>query len=221
MQIHRPAVFAIASVAYCLVGFVSVASAQALKLDDRLAPPQSVTIPALPVATQPASRESVGKRTAKPAPLGQESQNKAAPPLPISEIPRTPSAPNAETRRTTWKHPALDAPDIASAAHPLLPIETRLPVTAGAFVRGPQPDQPLAETRTPRDAELPPPVANDPKAMATFRYLTSPVAAAAPVPAPLLRLTIPDPWSVLQQSRLPIQDLDRDPPTVPLDRPVR
>jgi hypothetical protein len=140
--------------------------------------------------------------------------------LPIGEVPRSPAAIKDEQRQTTWRHPALDQPLVASAERPALPVETRLPQVAGSASWGPNPDQPMAELRTAHETELLPKLSVDPKALVAFRYLTHPVAAQPPQPAPLLRLTIPDPFTTLQASRLPTVDLDRDQPVVPLARPA-
>jgi len=187
-----------------------VARGQSLSLNDRVAPPQTVGVPPLAYVKQPTPR----------AASAQEQRAQATWPLPIGEVPRIHVASKDEQRQNAWRHPALDIPSVAAADRPALPVETRLPVVAGSYVRGPLPEQPLAEIRTPHDVEATPRLSEDPKAAVTFRYLTNPVATQPPLPVPLLRLTIPDPFATLQASRLPLLDLDRDPPSVPLSRPA-
>jgi len=185
------------------------ACGQALKLDDRVAPPQTVAVPPLPYVAQPTPRAANAK----------EQKARAVWSLPISEVPRVSAAIKDEQRRVAWRHAALDSPGLAAAERPVLPVETRMPSVTGSFARGPQVDQPLDDGRAAHEAEIAPRVSEDPKAMVAFRFLTTPVPTLPPLPAPLLRLTIPDPFVTIQASRLPSADLDRDPPAVPLDRP--
>ena len=125
-----------------------------------------------------------------------------------------------ELRRTPWSHPALDLPSIASTIRPVVPVEPSLPIVPGAYARGPNPNDSLVIGRSIRDPDLAPRLGDDPKAQAAFQSLTNPVTLQPPVPAPLLRLAIPDPFATLNASRLPTTDLDRDAPTVQLDRPA-
>lgn len=197
----------------CGVWLASVgadARAQALKLDDRVAPPVTVSTPVIPNIAKPADK-----------PLNARDRDaRAAWSLPVSEIPRGGSTSKSETRGVAWRHPALDVPLVAVAERPALPLETHLPTVASAFARGANPEQPHPEIRSPREVEGLPRAADDPKALAAFRFLTNPVAAQPPQPVPLLRLYIPDPLGTVEANRIASVDLDRDPPVVPLARPA-
>jgi len=184
-------------------------TADAQYLADRLVPPQSVPIPALPMTTQPATSRVFGADIVRPHLWS----------LPYGAFPGAPVALATEQQQANWKRPVLDVPSLASEVDPTGPTTPRQPVAMRAYVSSADPTRPPQLARFPLPNEPLVRADEDPSAASVFTLLTTPVALATPTSAPLLRLSTSDPFEYLRIIRLANPPADSDDPVATQDRP--
>jgi hypothetical protein len=180
-------------------------------LKQRLTPPSQVSIPLLP-ATSQSQPQSLRAPDRLPVTLWH---------LPYAEFPRAPNVLADEQQRIAWHHAALDIPSLAAEVDPARPLIPQMPVSARAFVVSSEPNSVPSVPRPDRANESRPQVKDDPTATAAHRVIVAPLTPAQPVPPPLLRLSIPDPFAYLRPVQLRDAPPDNDPPAASLVRPAR
>jgi hypothetical protein len=139
--------------------------------------------------------------------------------LPYGAFPGAPVALATEQRNANWQRPALDVPSLASETDPAVPTTPRQPIAMRAFVSSVDPTKPPQLARFPLPNEPLVRADENPGAASEFTLLTTPVALATPNSAPLLRLSIPDPFEYLRIIRLANPPTDSDDPVATQDRP--
>ena len=188
---------------------LGAATAQAQLLNDRLVPPQQVVQSPIPMVTRP--EEPRGFSADKPR------THLWAPPL--GSFPGTSTLLAIEQRPPRWRRPAVDIPGLASEADPARPHFPMLLVAPRTHAPAPDPAQPPVLARFPSLTEPLVTSTEDPGAAAAFSVLTAAVPLATPGPAPLLRLSIPDPFEQIRTIRLAVAPADADAPVTARDRP--
>jgi hypothetical protein len=177
---------------------------------DRLAPPRHVALPVIPAATQPQPRD-----TSK-----MDSPSAARWSLPLAGIPSQPLILEPERQPVTWQRPVVDSPPLAVDNRPTMPAPITLIVTQRAFVASADPYHAAPLGPLPPPIERPRQTIEDP----TAGSVGAAVVAAQPLPlanpAPLLRLTLPDPYARLRAVELAQPPDDADAPEASRLRPL-
>jgi hypothetical protein len=178
-------------------------------LSERLVPPQQFPIPASPMTAQPMPPRS----------FGAEKVRSHLWSLPFGPFPGAPTTLTHERLSADWRRPVLDFPTLASDSDPIRPGFPQQPVARPAFVSAPNPLQTPVLGRFSPSAEPAVRVMDDPSAGSAHVLLTMAVPLATPNPAPLLRLTIPDPFEQLRVIKLSSPPADIDGPDASQQRP--
>lgn len=194
--------------AFTVITLVST-TANAQFLAERLVPPAQVTMPVLPMTTQPAPPRTFGAEKVRPHLWS----------LPFGAFPGAPTTLTHERLPADWRRPVLDLPTLASDSDPIRPVVPQQPVAPRAYVTAPNPLQSPVLGRFPLPMEPVARVADDPSAESAHRLLTSAVPLATPNPATFLRLSIPDPFEQLRVIRLASPPADSDGPDASQERP--
>ncbi len=189
--------------------FVS-ATASAQLLPERLVPPQSVSVPPLPMTEQPATRRPAGAEKI-PAHLWA---------LPTGVFPGAPTAISPERLPANWQRPVLDTPALASERDPTCPAVPRQPMAQNAFVSTFDALKVHVLDRFLLAAEPAARFADDPTVGSTHGFITTAVPLATPNAAPFLRLGIADPFEQLRAIRLVNPPADSDPPDASRESPA-
>ena len=178
-------------------------------LAERLVPPQQVAIPLLPTTQQPASA----------ATSGIEKTRQHLWSLPFAPLPGAPVSLSVESLPVDWHRPVVDAPMLVAEAEPTRPAVPRLPDAMRSYVSSVNPLQTPVLNRFPQPKQPPVRPVDDPSAEQAYSLLTVPVPLSIPSPAPLLRLSIPDPFEQLRIVRLANPPADLDDPAASQERP--
>ena len=203
-HIHR----FILSLPFVVIAFTaSIADAQLLS--ERLVPPQRFAVPPLPMTEQPVARRPAG---ADKLPTHLWS-------LPFGSFAGTPTTLSLERLPGNWRRPVLDVPQLASEPDPTRPASPQQPITSAAFVSTPHSLKAHKLDRFPLPADLVVRAVEDPTAAAAHGLITSAVPLATPNSAPLLRLSIPDPFEHLRAIKLANPPADSDASTASQARP--
>ena len=190
---------------------LSCSTARAQLLQERLVPPQRFSIPSLPMTEQPAARQ----------PAGADKLSAHLWTLPVGAFSGAPTSLSHEQLPVDWRRPVLDVPTLASESDPTRPASPRQPVAPSAFALAADPLQPHTLDRFSLTAELPIRANDNATAAVAHALLTLAVPLAAPNAAPLLRLTIADPFEHLRAIRLATPPADSDAPDAAREIPPR
>jgi len=193
-----------------VLGLTSSTS-QAQLLSDRLVAPQQFSIPSLPTTQQPAVRRPAGADKV-PAHLWS---------LPIGAFPGAPTALSAERVPADWRRPVVDVPALASESDPVRPTSPRQPITGNAFLLAADPLGAHVLDRFQRSSEPSARMTDDPTGPSTHLLVTTAVPLATPNTAPLVRLSVADPFEYLRGIRLAVPQADADGPDVAREIPPR
>ena len=192
-----------------LASLSATQTAHAQFLSDRLVPPHQVTLPPIPLVGQPAEPRQFGAEKI-PAHLWS---------LPYGSFPGNAVTLPTETGPVSFKRPVLDVPTLASESDPVRPTFPVQPTAPKVFAVGPNPEQPPGLARFPQTADPAVLAGDDPSDKFAFALLTTGVPLATPVPIPLLRLSIPDPFEHIRAIRPRTAPADSDDPSTAQDRP--
>lgn len=193
---------------FTVVAFAS-STTSAQFLSERLVPPAQITMPALPMAAQPAP----------PRTFGAEKVRSHMWSLPFGAFPGAPTTLTHERLPADWRRPVLDVPALASDSDPIRPVFPQQPVAPRAYVSAPDPLQSPSLARFPLTTEPVVRVVDDPSAGSAHSLLTMAVPLAIPNSATFLRLSIPDPFEQLRVIRLSNPPADIDGPDASQERP--
>jgi len=179
---------------------------------DRLPPPRSVELPALPSSSGPTLVIRRGSDLPRPHLWT----------LPAGETPRTPVLLPSDSVRKPWRHLSGEPLSLAVEPVPATPSTPVFPTATPARVLDANawagtPVLPRFE----RLADPAPRAQDDATGLPAFGYLTRPVATANPVAPPLVPMLLVDPDAPLRAAAVSNPPLDTDRPATSRETPPR
>ena len=200
----------LSAVMFVAIG-LSCSTASAQLLPERLVPPQQFSIPSLPMTEQPVARRPAGADKL-PAHLWT---------LPVGAFPGAPTSLSHERLPADWRRPVLDVPTLASESDPARPASPRQPIAPSAFALAADPLKAHTLDRFALTGELPLRANDDATVAVAHALITVAVSLALPNAAPLLRLSVADPFEHLRAIRLANAPTDTDAPDAAREVPPR
>lgn len=185
------------------------ASAEGQTLPERLAPPQKFEMPPLPRVAAPQSHPLRGADKVPPHLWG----------LPFGVFPGSPTVLAPEQLRSARARPAIDVPLLAAESDPARPSYPALPHGAKSLNPSTDPQRVAALARFAMPPEAVTRPSDDPTSQPAYLLITRPVPLAQANPAPLLRLSIPDPFEQIRVIQLRPAPADAELPEAARDRP--
>lgn len=187
----------------------TVSTARAQYLTERLVPPQQVLVSPIPMVAHPTGPMLFSADTPK-AHLWA---------LPFSPFPGNSASLASERQPANWQRLVIDIPSLASEIDPTRPVFPMLPTSSRAYATSTLADAPPAPVRFPMFVQPVVAAADDPSSQAAYSLLTVGIPLAIPNPAPLARMSVPDPFEYIANIRLANAPADSDASALAQERP--